>query len=62
MTEHEKMMDVCSHVWVYDHCDHDAVYMRCPRCQMVRLATPGEPSHLISNELKIRHDGEEGDT
>lgn len=61
MTEHEKLMDVCSHVWVYDHCDHDAVYMRCPYCQMVRLAMPGEPCHMVSNELKIRHDDQDGD-
>lgn len=62
MTEHEKLMDICSHVWVYDHCDHDAVYMRCPYCNMVRLAMPGEPCHMVSKELRIRHDGEEGDT
>lgn len=62
MTEHEQKMESCSHVWTYDHCDHDVVYMRCPYCQMLRPAMPGEPCRMVSNELKIRHDGEEGDT
>ena len=61
MTDQEKRMDTCSHVWIYDHTEHDTVYMRCPRCQMVRLAMPGETCHMVSRELKIRHDGEEGD-
>ncbi len=62
MTEHEKQMESCSHIWLYDHTEHDTVYMRCQYCQMVRMAMPGEPCHMISQELRIRHDGEEGDT
>jgi DNA-directed RNA polymerase subunit RPC12/RpoP len=54
-------MESCSHIWIYDHTDHDTVYMRCPYCNMVRLAMPGEPCHVVSRELNIRHDGEEGD-
>ena len=61
MNDNELKMESCSHVWVYDHTDHDTVYMRCPYCNMVRLAMPGEPCHIVNQELKIRHDGEEGD-
>lgn len=61
MTEQEKKMESCFHAWIYDHTEHETVYMRCPYCNMVRMAMPGEPVHLVSKELKIRHDGEDGD-
>lgn len=61
MTDQEKRMDTCSHVWVYDHCEHDTVFMRCPYCNMVRMAMPGETAHLVNRELQIRHDDKDGD-
>lgn len=42
MTEHEQEMEQCPHVWIYDHQSFDDVYLRCPRCGMVRLSAPGE--------------------
>lgn len=62
MTEQEKLMENCSHVWVYDGMQFEDVFLRCPRCGMIRMAMPGETNHIVSKELKIRHDGEEGDT
>lgn len=59
--DQQKRMEECFHVWQYDHTEHDAVYMRCPYCNMVRLAMPGETAHLVSTELRIRHDNEDGD-
>lgn len=61
MTENEIKAELCSHVWVYDHADHDTVYLRCVWCNMVRIAMPGEPCQMVSRELKIRHDDRDGD-
>ena len=49
----------CQHVWIYDHADFDDVFLRCG---MIRVAYPGETCHVVSRELHIRHDAEEGDT
>lgn len=54
-------MESCSHVWVYDHTDHDTVFLRCPYCGMVRIAMPGEVAARVSRELRIRHDDKDGD-
>ena len=54
-------MKRCSHVWVYDHTQFEDVYMRCPRCGLVRIAYPGETVAMVSRELKIRHDEKDGD-
>ena len=40
MTEQEKQMELCSHAWIYDHTEYDTVYLRCPYCNMVRMAMP----------------------
>jgi hypothetical protein len=61
MTEQEMKMEQCHHVWVYDHRGFDDVWLRCPRCGMIRMAMPGETCHIVSRELKIRHDGKDGD-
>lgn len=61
MTDQEKRMESCSHVWEYYTQTFDDVFLRCLRCGMVRIAMPGETCHMVSRELKIRHDGEEGD-
>ena len=61
MTEHEKQMENCSHAWVFDHIKNEEVFLRCPRCGMLRPAYPGEPAARVSRELRIRHDGKDGD-
>lgn len=61
MTEQEQLMENCPHVWVYDHQYNDDVFLRCPRCGMVRIAMPGETAARVSRELLIRHDGKDGD-
>lgn len=61
MTDQEKLMETCSHAWVYDGQQFDDVFLCCPYCGMIRMAMPGETSHIVSRELKIRHDGEDGD-
>lgn len=52
MTEQEKQMELCSHVWIYDHTEYDTVYLRCPYCNMVRMAMPGEPCQMVCNPIK----------
>lgn len=54
-------MENCQHVWVYDHRDYETLYVKCPRCGMVRPTYPGEVAARVSRELKIRHDGKDGD-
>jgi len=54
-------MESCFHSWVYDHCAGEDVFIRCPYCGMVRIAMPGETSHLVNRELNIRHDDRDGD-
>lgn len=54
-------MERCPHVWVYDHRQFDDVFLRCPRCGMVRIAMPGETAARVYRELKIRHDEKDGD-
>ena len=53
--------ETCSHVWVYDHMQFEDVFMRCPRCGLVRIAYPGETAARVIRELKIRHDEKDGD-
>lgn len=52
MTEQEKQMELCSHAWIYDHTEYDTVYLRCPYCNMVRMAMPGEPCQMVSHPIK----------
>ena len=61
MTDQEKRMEECHHIWEYYTTTFDDVFLRCPRCGMVRIAYPGERAARVSRELKIWHDGEEGD-
>lgn len=61
MTEQKKKMENCFHAWIYDNTEHETVYMRCPYCNMLRMAMPGEPVHLVSKELRIRYDDKDGD-
>ena len=61
MTEHEKQMENCQHVWIYDHLEYETLYMRCPRCGLTRPSYPGEVATRIGKGLKIRHDGQDGD-
>lgn len=61
MTEQEKQMEFCSHAWIYDHTEYHTVYLRCPYCNMVRMAMPGEPCQMVRRELNIRRNGEDGD-
>lgn len=57
----KEKQETCQHVWIYDHADFDNVFLRCPRCGMIRVAYPGETCHVVSRELHIRHDGRDGD-
>jgi len=52
MTEQEKQMELCSHAWIYDHTEHDTVYLRCVWCNFVRMAMPGEPCQMVCNPIK----------
>ena len=52
MTENEIKAELCSHAWVYDHTEHDTVYLRCVWCDMVRMAMPGEPCQMVCNPIK----------
>ena len=70
MTEQEKrhgssdtdrMVEECPHAWQYEGESFGDRFVRCARCGMVRMAMPWEPVHLVSKELRIRHDNEEGD-
>lgn len=61
MSDQEKRMESCSHVWEYYTQTFDDVFLRCPRCGMVRIAMPGETAARVSRELLIRHDGKDGD-
>ena len=51
----------CHHCWIYDHQSFDDVFLRCPRCGLVRISYPGEIVARVARELRIRHDGEDGD-
>lgn len=53
--------EFCQHVWIYDHASFDDVFLRCPRCGMIRVAYPGETAVRVAQGLKIRHDGRDGD-
>ena len=61
MTEQEKRMEQCSHVWVYAGTSFDDVFVRCPRCGLTRVAMPGETTHLVNRELKVGKNDEGGD-
>ena len=61
MTDHERQMEQCQHVWIYDHLEHEILYMKCPRCGQIRPTMPGESACRISRELNIRHDDKDGD-
>lgn len=51
----------CQHIWLYDHREYETLYMRCPRCGMIRPTYPGEVASQVAKGLKIRHDGKDGD-
>lgn len=57
MTDQEKRMESCSHVWEYYTQTFDDVFLRCPRCGMVRIAAPGETVARVSRPQMSR-DGE----
>lgn len=61
MTENEKAMETCQHVWVYDHREHETLFVKCPRCGLTRPTLPGEAAARVGRELRIRHDGKDGD-
>lgn len=61
MTEQEKKMQECQHAWQYEGESFGDRFVRCPLCGMVRIALPWETVYMVSKELRIRHDGEEGD-
>lgn len=58
MTEQEQLMENCPHVWVYDHQYNDDVFLRCPRCGMVRLSMPGEIVARLHRPQKTGQDGD----
>ena len=56
----------CVHIWIYDHKNYTTIFMRCSRCGAVRTCDPGNEllhpyANIAAKELRIRHDGEEGD-
>jgi hypothetical protein len=51
-------MEQCFHVWVYDHQYNDDVFLRCPRCGMVRLSMPGE---IVARLHRPQRTGQDGD-
>lgn len=53
-----EQMEKCSHVWIYDHTEHDTTYMRCPYCQMVRIVMPGEVVARLNHPQKVKQLGE----
>ena len=57
MTDQEKKMESCSHVWEYYTQTFDDVFLRCPRCGMVRIAAPGETVARV-NRPQMSRDGE----
>lgn len=61
MTDQEKKTDECQHAWQYEGESFGDRFVRCAKCGMLRMAMPWETVHLVSKELRIRHDGEEGD-
>ena len=52
-------METCSHVWEYDHESFDTVYMRCPYCNLVRIAYPGETVARINRPQKVKEADDE---
>ena len=56
----EELFDVenCNHVWVYDHESFDTVFLRCPRCNMIRLAGPGEIVARLNMPQKVKAEEE----
>ena len=61
------MNDQCSHLWVFDHKDHDDMYMRCRKCGTERICSVEDEqihpfvANRVARELNIRHDNSDGD-
>ena len=54
-------MENCNHVWEYYTTTFDDVFLKCPRCGMVRVAMPWEAAARINKPQRTRPEEDDHD-